>query len=372
MRRGAPSAGASRLPLVASEVMIVRPLLLPALRRLWRDRSTLQLGVDPARAVVLNDVGPATSTVLALLDGRHTLDDVVSRSRPLGVPEDSVTSLVEELAGCGFVVDGDPASGLPRRMPAAARRRLEPDLAALSLAIGAAAGRRLGERSRRTVVVKAGGRIGPIVAALLGASGIGRVSVAATGRVTAADVAVGGLLPDDEQRPYAVAAADVVRRVAPQVDTRTPSTRRKPDLVVLASSRGPPPAERLRWTSLGVPHLPVQLRDGTALVGPLVVPGTTSCLECVELHRSDRDPAWPALAVQLATASRATEPCHAAVATAAGALAAMQVLCYLDGGEPEALGATLELTELGARVRCRPWPRHPRCNCAARPLRPPA
>ena len=81
MRRGAPSAGASRLPLVASEVMIVRPLLLPALRRLWRDRSTLQLGVDPARAVVLNDVGPATSTVLALLDGRHTLDDVVSRLR---------------------------------------------------------------------------------------------------------------------------------------------------------------------------------------------------------------------------------------------------------------------------------------------------
>ncbi len=28
----------------------------------------------------------------------------------------------------------------------------------------------------------------------------------------------------------------------------------------------------------GVPHLPVRVRDGTGLVGPLVVPGVTSCL----------------------------------------------------------------------------------------------
>jgi hypothetical protein len=30
--------------------------------------------------------------------------------------------------------------------------------------------------------------------------------------------------------------------------------------------------------SRGVPHLPVQVRDGTGLVGPLVIPGVTSCL----------------------------------------------------------------------------------------------
>jgi hypothetical protein len=27
-----------------------------------------------------------------------------------------------------------------------------------------------------------------------------------------------------------------------------------------------------------VPHLPVRVRDGTGLVGPLVIPGVTSCL----------------------------------------------------------------------------------------------
>jgi hypothetical protein len=30
--------------------------------------------------------------------------------------------------------------------------------------------------------------------------------------------------------------------------------------------------------SRGVPHLPVRVRDGTGLVGPLVIPGVTSCL----------------------------------------------------------------------------------------------
>ena len=30
--------------------------------------------------------------------------------------------------------------------------------------------------------------------------------------------------------------------------------------------------------SQGVPHLAVRVRDGTGLVGPLVIPGVTSCL----------------------------------------------------------------------------------------------
>lgn len=49
----------------------------------------------------------------------------------------------------------------------------------------------------------------------------------------------------------------------------------------------------------GIAHLPVRVRDGTGLVGPLVIPGVTSCLRCADLHRSDRDPAWPAIAAQL-------------------------------------------------------------------------
>ena len=42
----------------------------------------------------------------------------------------------------------------------------------------------------------------------------------------------------------------------------------------------------------------------------MVIPGETSCLRCADLHRCDRDAAWPVLAAQLrqtvGTADRAT------------------------------------------------------------------
>src|SRR4051794_9336988 len=115
----------------------MRPLLLPALRRLWRDGSTLQLGVDPSSAVVLTNVDAATKTVLGLFDGRHSVSDIAAEAAAHGVSSGAFGNLLGLLSGCGAVVDGEPTAGLPRHLPAAARRRLRPDLAALSLLAGA-------------------------------------------------------------------------------------------------------------------------------------------------------------------------------------------------------------------------------------------
>jgi hypothetical protein len=50
------------------------------------------------------------------------------------------------------------------------------------------------------------------------------------------------------------------------------------DLVVLSDSLVADPRMVRELHSRGVPHLPVRVRDGTGLVGPLVIPGVTSCL----------------------------------------------------------------------------------------------
>lgn len=346
----------------------MRPLLLPALRRLWRDETTLQLGVDPARAVVLHDVGPAMVTVLERLDGRHTIAEITALAEAAGVARSTVSDLLGLLARCGAVIDGEPAAGLPKSLPVSARRRLGPDLAALSLSVGVDAGTVLAQRSRRAVVVRATGRIGPVLGALLAASGVGRVHLEGAGIVSGGDVCPGGLMATDEHRSYAMAAAEAVRRAAPEVNTRPMGPNRQPDLVVLADSRRPAPTGAADRAIRSVPHLPVSLRDGTAVIGPLIVPGHTACLGCVELHRLDRDPVWPALAAQLSTArSDRPDPSHLAIAALAAAVGASQVLCHLDGGEPEALGGSLELTGLGDRVRRRSWAPHPRCDCTRSP-----
>jgi hypothetical protein len=51
------------------------------------------------------------------------------------------------------------------------------------------------------------------------------------------------------------------------------------DLVVLSDYLVVDPRMLRDLRTEGVPHLPVRVRDGTGLVGPLVIPGVTSCLE---------------------------------------------------------------------------------------------
>jgi hypothetical protein len=50
------------------------------------------------------------------------------------------------------------------------------------------------------------------------------------------------------------------------------------DLVVLAHYLVADPRIVRDLHSRGVPHLPVRVCDGTGLVGPLVIPGVTSCV----------------------------------------------------------------------------------------------
>jgi hypothetical protein len=51
------------------------------------------------------------------------------------------------------------------------------------------------------------------------------------------------------------------------------------DLVVLSDYLVADPRMVRDLHSQGVPHLQVRVRDGTGLVGPLVIPGLTSCLD---------------------------------------------------------------------------------------------
>jgi bacteriocin biosynthesis cyclodehydratase domain-containing protein len=139
------------------------------------------------------------------------------------------------------------------------------------------------------------------------------------------------------------------------------------DLVVLSDFLVADPRVVRELHAARVAHLPVRVRDGAGLIGPLVIPGVTSCLACADLHRSDRDSAWPALAAQLrrtvGSADRAT-----VLATAALALNQVDrvIRAVRDGhgvaaGEPPTLDTTLEFDVNAGEITARRWSRHPRC-----------
>lgn len=143
------------------------------------------------------------------------------------------------------------------------------------------------------------------------------------------------------------------------------------DLVVLADDQIADPRLLQDLHNDGIAHLPVRVRDGAGVVGPLVIPGLTSCLHCADLHRTDRDAAWPAVATQLrgavGSASRAT-----ILATAALAMHQVDLVIRAVGhtGDdqpapvaPPTLNTTLELDPEGYSIIARRWSRHPDCPC---------
>ncbi|WP_137724388.1 hypothetical protein [Prescottella subtropica] len=114
----------------------------------------------------------------------------------------------------------------------------------------------------------------------------------------------------------------------------------------------------------GVPHLQVRLRDGRGIVGPLVLPGRTSCLRCADLTRCAVDDEWPHVAAQLLGRVGYAGPA-AVLATAAVALGQLEkVLSGVAHPAPATLDATLELDLDEHRLAVRPWPRNPRCTCS--------
>ena len=116
----------------------------------------------------------------------------------------------------------------------------------------------------------------------------------------------------------------------------------------------------------GVPHLPVAVTADAARVGPLVLPGRSACLWCLDQRQHDLDAAWPALADQVRLHHPVARAQSSFLATAAAATAVAQALQVVDtpgGARPLSVDAILELRSPDAVVSVLPVTRHPVCGC---------
>ena len=324
----------------------------PATRLLWRGPDTVHLELG-SQAVVVAGLDPEVIRQVAA-PGRRP-----ERVAPCDEPSRlALTSLTEAgyLWPRGGAADDRQAPPVPR---------LAGELTALTVRHGERAAELLSARRHCAVAVFGSSRVAPHVASLLAGAGVGRVHCTATGPAKLRHAVPGGITPADEGAELAVAADAAVRRAAPDVDTTPLPVGEPADLTVLAVD-APPDSEQLRGLhAAGAAHLAVGLGVDHGVVGPLVIPGLTSCLRCTDLHRRDRDPAWSALAVQLAIPRRHGPASDVAVSTIIAGVAALQALTFLDGGDPACVDGTLELRLPDWRLRRRSWPIHPDCECTS-------
>ena len=134
---------------------------------------------------------------------------------------------------------------------------------------------------------------------------------------------------------------------------------------VLIASYAIEPGRHARWLRRDIPHLPVVFGDEGVVVGPFAHPGAGPCLRCVDLRRTEEDPAWPAMAAQLYTLPRPGET--AIVSAAAAAMAATVVLAAVLHGETDRRCASEHYDARSGRWSRRTWKAHPECGCQGLP-----
>ncbi len=349
-----------------------RPTLLPALRRLWRDTHRLQLGTDPGRAVMLELSDPGCARLLDLLDGTRTEAGLLRAAVRVGVRPDHAEVLLRTLRGAGLVVDAHvlrPAGPTDHGVASGTRARLEAEAAALLLTdaqpmAGPTPASRIRRRCAARVIVTGSSQLVVPIAVTLASAGVGHLDPSITGPTSLSDPQPAGPSSADQRRPRDEAAAEAIRRAAPEVRIG-PVRPGLATFAVLVGLGAPAELTALAYGRRQLAHLAVAVRDGTVVVGPLVRPGVSPCLNCLDLHRQDRDPGWRVVAAQLSVTAEQAEPVAATTVLAAAAYAAAEVLTHLDGGAPETLGATVEISRAG-QSRRRQWTQHPQCGCRGR------
>jgi bacteriocin biosynthesis cyclodehydratase domain-containing protein len=302
-----------------------RPQIKPGLRRVRRDASTVQIGLSADAGVLVAGLDPAEAALLDRLDGTQRSSELTSWAGTQGVPAERVGALLDLLDRAGVLTGPPTDRAYLHRLRDHDRLRLVPDAHAWSVVYPSSGDgfRLLAERTRHTVLLVGRGRLARTARGTLRRTGV---------RVEYGD------------------------RLAHPVP---PSS-----LVVLLGEDAVSSSAGAVLLNEGRPHLAVVAGADRASVGPLVVPGRSACLRCLELHRTDRDPAWPSVAAQLAGPTPDGRGESAITALMAGLLA-LQVTCWVDGQRlPASVGATVTVTLPDGLSTRRTWPRHPACGCA--------
>lgn len=331
--------------------MSYRPRLKGHAQPLRRGPGSIQLGLCPDTGVVLDGLSDAEIAIAEGLDGSMDVRTLYAVAAAAGITAGRVSALIATLRDHDLLVDvvADQARLPPIGAPG--RHRLRPDATAIAAAYGLTGDGygHVAARLSRHVVISGEGDLPCDLADLLRAGGIGQVSVGSNA-VNAVDLE---LRAHPRDRSH--------HRIGSAADRAT-----TPDLVVLTAVGGIRPDAGEPWLRRGIPHLPVVVQGHRVQIGPLITGDGGPCLSCMDLHRRDRDAAWPAVLAQLAPGwpLLPDPPVHLESTLSAMTIgaAAMIVHTCLDG-QPVPSDISLELSLPIPAVLSRRWFHHPMCGC---------
>jgi hypothetical protein len=294
----------------------------------WRTPNSLQIGVDPALAVLF-DVSVGESRVIdALVTGvtRSGLDMLAYRAAvsPAQV-ERLLLSLTAALLPSSPDADSRPTHSLAVR------------------------GHGIGADRIVGVLLEEGHRVTSALASegvsFINRAGAGRGSVSGRGGGSGNGAGSGN--------------GRTRRRVRPAAGAAAADPGEQPFAAILVSTHVVDPHEHLRWLRRDIRHLPVVFGEAGVTIGPLVIAGTTACLSCVEQQRTRVDSSRPAIMAQLWGTAAAAET--TSWATEAAVEVVRMLRASIRNSKAAAFSVRLD-TQTGER-RVRVWRATDECGC---------
>lgn len=251
-----------------------------------RDRNCIQVDLDPNHSLLLTGEITQIRQFLNQLDGEHTASELMAAfpfaQRALTMLEQRgllETELLDSQITATLTNEQLSQLIISQRSHQAAVGRLDFGLTRL---------RRLTDSY---LWLTGAGPATALLALLFAQQHIGRIKLDKLDDFRAKDLPF--WLP--AAGPIDELLIQALQRTSANLKLTQPTGMPNPDLVVIADSPWLDPESAISYLNRGLPHLLIDARITEVTVGPLVIPGESSCLTCAERNLTGVDRSWPVM-----------------------------------------------------------------------------
>lgn len=248
-----------------------------------RDLTTIQINLDPNHSLLLSGDSVEIRRFLNALDGQHSIADL-TKTFPFA------KSVLHKLIQRGLIetelLDSQTTSKYTKsELDRFITSQRSYQAAATQLDFSQ---KRLANLTKAYVAVLTSGPSSALISILLAAQQIGRIKLFAQNDFRASDLPFWISTTPKAQ----VDLPQLLKGIFSQIKLNQPPGDQKPDFAIIADQPWLAVEQSIDLINQGIPHLIIEPKVTEVSVGPLVIPGYSSCLKCAEISKSCIDKSW--------------------------------------------------------------------------------
>jgi hypothetical protein len=340
----------------------------PNQQAIWRTPYEMQLGVGPDSVVLPNLTNAQERMIAALYNG------IADQQLPLVTKQLGLSGKeTNELLGSinKVLLNESPAKAPKQRLSEDFVAGAFAEIIRASLLHSVDGQAVLLGRTQRSIHLDHLGRAGIQVALALAAAGVGHIISHDEGKVEKADLGPNGF-PSQLVGQNRIDALRSLLAASPNQTLVSTGKKlqtgklQKIDCAVLISQQVIDPRRYSTWINRDVPHVAVTYTADEVWVSPMIIPGQSACLFCLDKMKTQNNPNWPVIATQLLTSNKRFDDVSSQLFSAG--IVVQKILSRLDKvsgfelAEENLSGYSLNLrTGLVQEFR---WPKHEACHCS--------